>query len=158
VDSKVVWQQRMSFTGTANSGFSVPIGGKSAAGSDDEGFRPMELLLTGLAGCTAMDVVSILQKKRQEITAFEVKAHAERAAEHPRVFTSARIDYIVCGHGVDEDAVIRSIELSTLRYCPAHAMFRQVFPIALKYAIYEDQGGGNKKLVKEGEYMATMVG
>jgi len=58
---------------------------------------------------------------------------------------------------VDEDAVIRSIELSTLRYCPAHAMFRQVFPIVLKYSIYEDQGEGNKKLVKEGEYVATMV-
>jgi len=157
VDAHVVWQQRLSFTGTANSGFSVPIGGKSAAGGDDDGFRPMELLLTGLAGCTAMDVVSILQKKRQEITAFEVKAHAERAAEHPRVFTSAVIEYIVCGHAVDEDAVIRAVELSTLRYCPAHAMFRQVFPIVLKYSIYEDQGEGKKKLVTEGEYVATMV-
>jgi len=157
VDAHVVWQRGLSFTGTANSGFSVPLGGKLTAGGDGDGFRPMELLLTGLAGCTAMDVVSILEKKRQEITAFEVKAHAERAAEHPRVFTSAVIEYVVCGHGVDEDAVIRSIELSTLRYCPAHAMFRQVFPIVLKYSIYEDQGEGNKKLVKEGEYVATMV-
>ena len=157
MDAHVVWQQGLSFTGTANSGFSVPLGGKSPAGGDGDGFRPMELLLTGLAGCTAMDVVSVLEKKRQEITALEVKAHAERAAEHPRVFTSAAIEYIVCGHEVDEDAVIRAIELSTLRYCPAHAMFRQIFSITIKYMIYEDQGEGNKKLVKEGEYVATVV-
>ena len=148
----------MSFTGTANSGFSLPLGGKSTQGGDEDGFRPMELLLIGLAGCTAMDAISILEKKRHEITAFEVKAHAERAAEHPRVFTSAVIEYLVTGHSVDEDAVIRAIELSTLRYCPAHSMFQQVFPISLKYAIFEDQGEGLPELVKKGEYHARVLG
>lgn len=157
MDAHVTWRQKLSFTGTANSGFSLPLGGRSSAGGDDDGFRPMELLLIGLAGCTAMDVVSILQKKRQEITAFEVEAHAERAAEHPRVFTSVVIEYFVSGLAVDEDAVIRAIELSALRYCPAQGMFRQIFPMALKYYIYEDHGEDGKTLVKEGEYLATMV-
>ena len=76
----------MTFTGTADSGFSVPLGGNPKFGGDNDGFRPMELIATGLAGCTAMDTISILQKKRQEVTDFEVNVHAERAKEHPSVF------------------------------------------------------------------------
>lgn len=120
-------------------------------GGDEDGFRPMELIATGLAGCTAMDVISILQKKRQQITAFEVKVHAERANEHPKVFTSAVIDYIVTGINVDEVAVRRAIELSTERYCPAQAMFKGVFPMELRYSIYEEQNG-KLNLVASGEY------
>ena len=84
MDAKVTWNGRMSFTGTADTGFSVPLGAEAAVGGDEDGFRPMELILTGLAGCTAMDVVSILQKKRQDVTAFNVQVHAERAEEPPQ--------------------------------------------------------------------------
>jgi putative redox protein len=141
----------MSFDGTADSGFHVPLSAKKSAGGDEQGFIPMELIATGLAGCTAMDVISILQKKRQDVTGFEVQVHARRAAEHPKVFTQAVIEYFVTGKGVDEEAVVRSIELSATRYCPAQAMFRDVFPITLKYHIFEAENEGNR-LVKSGEY------
>jgi putative redox protein len=85
---KVTWSNGLTFTGTAQSGFSVPLGGDPSVGGNDDGFRPLELFAIGLAGCTAMDVISILQKKRQKVAQFEVRIHAERAEEHPRTFTS----------------------------------------------------------------------
>jgi len=121
-------------------------------GGDNDGVRPMEMLAIGLAGCTAMDVISILTKKRQDVTQFEVQVHAERAAEHPKVFTGAVIEYFVVGRGVEEEAVVRAIELSAVRYCPAQAMFSKVFPIELKYHIFEDLGDGQRSLVKSGVY------
>jgi putative redox protein len=152
VEAKVTWNERLSFTGAANSGFEVPLDAKEDSGGEANGFIPMELIATGLAGCTAMDVISILQKKRQAVTAFEVQVHAERAEKHPRVFTGAVIEYFVTGHTVDEAAVIRAIELSSTRYCPAQAMFHHIFPIDLKYHIYEAEENGKSVLVKSGEY------
>jgi len=151
LDAKVTWNGRMSFTGTADTGFSVPLGAEASVGGDEDGFRPMELILTGLAGCTAMDVVSILQKKRQEVTAFNVRVRAERAEDHPKVVTSAVLEYQVSGHALDEAAILRAIELSATRYCPAQAMFRSVFPMTLKYTIFEDEGENRRRLVKQGE-------
>ena len=152
MDAKVIWQNRLSFTGSADTGFQLPLGTTPEVGGDNDGFQPMELLAIGLAGCTAMDVISILQKKRQAVSAFEVQVHAGRATEHPKVFTQASIEYILSGHDIDEAAVLRSIELSNTRYCPAQAMFNKVFPIELIYSIYEDQDGGERKLVKSGTY------
>lgn len=152
MDAKVTWKQHLSFTGTADSGFSVPLGAETTVGGDEDGFRPMELIAAGLAGCTAMDVISILQKKRQQVTAFEVQIHTARAGEHPKVFTSAVIDYIVTGANLDEAAVRRAIELSAERYCPAQAMFKNVFPMSLHYHIYEEQGG-ERILTASGDYV-----
>jgi len=106
-----------------------------------------------LAGCTAMDVISILKKKRQEITDFRVDVHTERANEHPRVFTSAIIDYRVVGHNVNEKAVVRAIELSAKSYCPAQGMLAKVFPMRLRYQIFEDPGEGEPQMVASGEYL-----
>lgn len=152
MNAKVIWQQGLSFTGTADTGFTVPLGGSPRVGGDDDGFRPMELIATGLAGCTAMDTISILQKKRQEVTNFEVKVHAERAEEHPRVFTHIKIEYQITGHGVDESAVLRAIELSAKRYCPVQGMLSQVVPIDLEYQIFEAGENGGRELVVSGEY------
>jgi putative redox protein len=151
LDAKVTWKGRLSFVGTADTGFSAPLGAEAAVGGDEDGFRPIELILTGLAGCTAMDVVSILQKKRQDMTAFAVQVHAERAESHPKVFTSAVIEYQVSGHAIEEVALLRAIELSATRYCPAQAMFKSVFPMTLRYSIFEDEGEGGLRLVKQGE-------
>lgn len=149
----VSWHGRMSFTGTADTNFIVPLGSAPEVGGDNDGFRPMELILTGLAGCTAMDVISILQKKRQAVTGFRVEADATQPNEHPHVFTSAVVHYFVTGHQVDEAAVVRAIELSAVRYCPAQAMFANVFPIELKYSIFEDNGSDQHTLVKSGAYV-----
>ncbi len=137
MDAKVNWHQRLSFTGTADSGFQVPLGVIKEQGGDDDGPRPMELLLIGLAGCTAMDAISIMQKKKQDVTAFEVRAHAERADEHPRIFTRIILEYIFTGHNLDCAAAERSVELSATRYCPAQAMFKLAAPIETKITLLE---------------------
>ena len=135
MDAKVVWKKRMSFEGTSDSGFTVPLGTVPEVGGDDDGFRPLELMAIGLAGCTAMDVISILTKKRQEVTSFEVQVHADRQAEHPKVFTHLTIEYILSGNDISEEAVERAVQLSADKYCPAQAMLKQVAPMDLKITI-----------------------
>ncbi|MGB8981947.1 MAG: OsmC family protein, partial [Anaerolineales bacterium] len=103
-----------------------------------------------LAGCTAMEVVSILQKTRQQVTQFEVRVEAPRSEDHPRVFTSALITYLVTGKNVEESSVLRAIELSATKYCPAQFMLAQAFPMDLRYEIYEDEGNGNRRLTSQG--------
>lgn len=154
---EVSWKGRLSFDGTAESGFAVPLGSTSEVGGDNDGFRPMELMALSLAGCTAMDVISILSKKRQAVSDFRVAVKTERADEHPKVFTHATIEYHISGQGVQEDALVRAIELSATRYCPAQAMLKQVFPIDLVYFIYEIEADGSKKLITEGKYQPSLT-
>jgi putative redox protein len=138
VDAKVTWHTGLSFTGSAaGSGFTLPLGAAPDVGGRNDGFRPLELLAVGLAGCTGMDVISILEKKRQPVSAFEVRVHADQAAEHPRVFTKALIEYVVTGKGVDREAVERAVGLSETKYCPAQAMLRAAVQIASKITIVE---------------------
>lgn len=157
MDAKVLWHQGLSFTGRANTGFDVPLGADPEVGGANDGFRPLELMAVSLAGCTAMDVVSVLKKKQQSVTAFEVNVHADQAVEFPKIFTHAVITYLVTGHNVDEAAVVRSIELSATKYCPAQAMLSKVVPMDLRYEIFEDEGGGRTKLVKQGIYQPQTV-
>lgn len=146
MDANVIWHSGLNFTARADSGFQLNLG------AEEEGFRPMELFAIGLAGCTAMDVISILEKKRQKVSYFEVKVHADRAENHPKVFTRARIEYLISGQAIDEVALLRSIELSAMRYCPAQAMFDKVFPMDLVYTIFEDQANGDRHPVKSGVF------
>jgi putative redox protein len=138
MDASVVWKKGLSFTGTAaTSGFSLPIGADPKAGGANDGFRPTELILVGLAGCTGMDVISILEKKHQQVTAFEVKAHGERAQTDPKKFTSFMVEYVVTGRGIDPDAVERAVELSETKYCTVMATLRSAGPIERKITIRE---------------------
>jgi putative redox protein len=155
MEAKVTWHGNMTFTGSADSGFTVPIGTSSTANGNEDGFRPMELIATGLAGCTAMDVVTILHKKREKITAFEVSVVTEQAGEHPKVFTRVTIQYQITGNRIDETSVRRAIELSATRYCPAQAMFSQIMPIELKYQIFEADGAA-RNLITMGEYIPSL--
>ncbi len=151
MDSKITWDHGMTFAGTSDSGFTVPLGTIPEVGGENDGFKPMELMAISLGGCTAMDVISILRKKRQDITAYEIKVHTEHAERHPKVFTSATILYEITGHQIDEKAVIRAIQLSADRYCPAQGMLDKVMPIKLDYEIYEEKDG-ERILVSKGEY------
>lgn len=154
MDAKVTWDHGMTFAGTADTDFMVPLGAEPAVGGENDGFRPMELMAVSLAGCTAMDVISIMRKKRQDVTGYEVKVHADQAENHPHVFTQAVITYEVTGHKIDEAAVVRAIQLSAERYCPAQGMLAKVIPIELHYEIYEDQGDEERALVTKGKYEA----
>jgi putative redox protein len=151
MDAKVTWSQGMSFTGTAGTGFSVPLGSDPAVGGANDGFRPLELMAVSLAGCTAMDVISILRKKQQAVSGFEVQVQASQPETHPHVFTHAKIVYQVTGSKVDEAALVRAIQLSATKYCPAQAMLSKAFPMDLIYEIYEDGAG----LVCSGEVKLT---
>jgi putative redox protein len=137
MDAKVIWKGRMSFSGSAESGFSIPLGTSPDVGGDNDGSRPMELLAIGLAGCTAMDVISIMQKKKQDVSSFEVQVHADLAEEHPRVFTRIVIEYILGGRNIERAAAERAVQLSAEKYCPAQAMFNKIVPVELKITINE---------------------
>ena len=152
MDAKVTWDHGMTFAGTSESGFTVPLGTVPEVGGENDGFKPMELMAISLGGCTAMDVVSILRKKRQKITAYEVRVHADVAEKHPKVFTQSAITYDITGKNIDEKAVLRAVQLSADRYCPAQGMLDKVMPIALLYEIYEDVDDGERILISKGEY------
>ena len=81
------------------------------------GARPMELLLVALAGCTGMDVISILRKKRHDVTNYEVRIHGLRAEEHPKVYKEITVEHVFSGHNIEATAVQRALQLSQEKYC-----------------------------------------
>lgn len=129
MEAKVIWQQNLRFTGVTNS--NVELGLNSPAGKSPEGdmVSPMELILVGLVGCTAMDVISILQKKRLKVEEFIVSVTAERAEDHPKVYTKADIEYFIKGEKIEREAVQRAVDLSADKYCSVMAMLSKAFPI-----------------------------
>ncbi len=151
MNATVEWKGRLTFTGSADSGFEVPLGSHPGVGGDDDGFRPMELMAVSLAGCTAMDVISILGKKRQEVKDFRVKVDAEKTDQHPKVFTKAVIEYHIAGKDISESAITRAIKLSADTYCPAQAMLGKIIPLTLKYFIYEGEELEGANLILEGQ-------
>lgn len=148
--ASAVWKQDMTFIGTAKSGY--PIQMDSDLEGTNSGPRPMELIEIGLAGCMGMDVLSILRKKRQKLTGFEVRVDAPRSPEYPKVFTRADVLIVIKGNEVNETALLRAIELSATKYCPVHFMLEQAFPIDIRYEIYEDEGEGNEHLIHQGAW------
>jgi putative redox protein len=102
-----------------------------------EGASPMELVALAAGGCTASDVISILQKKQQAVTGFEVNVIALRATEHPKVFTEIDLEYVVMGHQIDPKAVERAIELSLTKYCSVNKMLENTVKINHRYRIVE---------------------
>lgn len=152
MDARATLKERMTFIATADSGFEARLDANRKVGGDESGFEALELVLMSLAGCAGMDVISILRKKQQQVTAFEVRVHAEQALDYPKIFTSATIDFIVSGHSVEEAAVLRAIELSATKYCTVQAMLGRVVPIEVRYQILEAGGSGTDGLVYEGVY------
>jgi putative redox protein len=136
--AQVTWIDGLQFVGEAGSGHAIVLDGKPEAGGRDTGTRPMELLLVGLAGCTAMDVVHILKRKRQQVTGLQVKVEGQRAEEHPRVFQTIQLEYIVRGRGLSAKAVADSVKLSEEKYCSASAMLGAVADISTSYQIVEE--------------------
>lgn len=137
-EAAVVWRGGLQFEGIAPSGHRLILDSAPEVGGTDAGLRPMELVLLALAGCTAMDVISILRKKRQDVTGFEVRVRSERAQEHPKVYTHITLEYIVRGRNISPEAVARAITLSEEKYCSVHAMLRPSVPIEYGFRIEED--------------------
>ncbi|MHB9091915.1 MAG: OsmC family protein [Chloroflexota bacterium] len=135
VDAKLTWEKGMAFTGHTGSGHEMRLDASAESGGADSAGRPLETLLVALGGCTGMDVVSILRKMRQEVTDYEINLHAERAREHPKVFTRVVVEHVLTGHNLSEDAVKKAIGLSENKYCSANAMLRKAVPIEFRYRI-----------------------
>lgn len=155
--ANIKWEGGLKFTGSGPSGFPVHMDGDTTSDEQAAGFRPMEMIALGLIGCQAMDVLSVLQKKRQEMTGFEVRFDGPRSPDFPQVFTRAIVTFVITGRGVDETGVLRSIELAATKYCPAQAMLERAFPIDMQYEIYEDEGGGEPRLIHQGVWRNMMV-
>jgi len=97
----------------------------------------MELVLMALAGCTGMDVISILRKKRQDVTGYEINVRGVRAETHPMVYTHITVEHVVTGHRVDPAAVARAVELSETKYCSVSGMLRKAAQIESTYRVVE---------------------
>jgi putative redox protein len=130
VKTRVKWVQDMMFVGETGSGHALVMDGAPDIGGRNLGPRPMEMLLVGLGGCSAIDVVLILKRGREPITDCEVEIEAERAATDPKVFTAIKLHYIVTGSQLDANKVERAIKLSAEKYCSASAMLGAVATIS----------------------------
>jgi putative redox protein len=127
--ARVKWIENVSFVGESGSGHSVIMDGAPEAGGRNLGFRPMEMLLLGLGGCSAFDVVMILKRGRERITDCVVEIDAERAETDPKVFTKIAMHYIVTGHDLDPKKVERAVNLAADKYCSASAILSKTAKI-----------------------------
>ena len=137
MDATITLQDGMHFVAVPDSGMVVHIDNKPETG-ERQGASPMELLLVSLGGCTGMDVISILRKKRQNVTGFELRVHGDRATDHPKVFTAFTIEYVVRGVDIDAAAVARAVELSVENYCSVHAMLHKAADIRTIITIVQE--------------------
>lgn len=137
VRATLVDPTEMAFQATGPSGHSVTLDASPEHGGSGRGPSPMELLLEALAGCTGMDVISLLRKMRQRVTAYEVRVSGTPASEHPRIYTHVEVEHIVSGEQLDRAKVERAVELSATRYCPVSATLSGVGEVVHRVTIRE---------------------
>ena len=136
--SRIKFVENMQFVATADSGHAVIMDAPPSAGGNSSGAKPSELLLMGFGGCSGMDVVSILKKKKQDVTAFEMNVDGDTAESHPRYFTDIHIEYVITGRNISEDAVKRAIELSLNKYCTVGNTIGKAAKITHSYKIIQE--------------------
>jgi putative redox protein len=125
----------MDFLARAPSGHELILDTNPGAGGHGRGIEPKEMLLVALAGCTGMDVIAILRKKRQVVTDYRVRVAATQRADHPKVYTQIVVQHIVSGPALDPGAVARAVELSETKYCSVSAMLSAACPITHQFRI-----------------------
>jgi putative redox protein len=135
--AKITWINGRAFLGESGSGHSVVMDGAPEAGGRNIGIRPMEMMLLGLGGCTAFDVVMILERGRHKVMSCEVELDGDRADTDPKVFTSVKMVFTLRGRGLDSNAVERAIKLSEEKYCSATAMFRHTASVTSEWKVVE---------------------
>jgi len=137
VEAKVSLLKDMQFSGNATSGHTLLMDADDVSGGRNAGFRPMELLLVGFGGCSGMDVISILRKKRQAVTGLEINIRGEKSDSAPKIYKEVFIEYVVTGTGVEPQAVERAIKLSLEKYCSVGATLAKAGKIMHSYKIVE---------------------
>jgi putative redox protein len=133
--ARIKWIEGVCLLGEADSGHGMVIDGAPEIGGRNLGMRPMEMILTGLGGCTAMDVLSILKKQRQQVTDCVITIEGQRRAEHPKIFTAIHVHFVVTGQDLKENQVKRAVDLSAEKYCSVSAMLSQSVQITHSYEI-----------------------
>ena len=133
----VNWVDGLLMVGKSDSGHTITMDGPPESGGENLGVRPMEILLLGVAGCTMIDVVTTLKKMRQDLSHFETKINAERATDHPKVFTDIHIQFIVKGKDLDSKKVDKAITLSAEKYCSASIMLGETATITHDFEVIE---------------------
>ena len=133
----VNWVDGMLMVGKSHSGHSITMDGPSEIGGENLGVRPMEMLLLGVAGCTMIDVVTTLKKMRQDLMHLKTKVNAERADDHPKVFTNIHIHFELKGKDLDSKKVEKAISLSAEKYCSASIMLGKTATITHDFEIIE---------------------
>lgn len=128
--ARIKWIQDVMFLGESGSGHSVVMDGAPDAGGRNMGFRPMEMLLLGLGGCSAFDVLSILKRGREQVVDCTVDIEAERATTDPKVFTRIQMNYRIVGRGLDPHKAERAVKLSAEKYCSASAILAKTAEIS----------------------------
>lgn len=136
--AKITYVNGMQFVGEADSGHAIVMDGPPEAGGKNTGLRPMELLLIGIGGCSGMDVVSILKKKKQDVTGFEINVNGQKAETYPQKFTEIDIEFIIRGKNISEEAVKRAAQLSMGKYCSVKATLEGSAKINYAYKIIEE--------------------
>lgn len=135
--TRVKWIEGVAFAGESGSGHAVVLDGAADGGGRNVGMRPMEMLLTGAAACTAYDVVTILRRGRHPVADVAVVVEAQRAPEPPRVFTRLHFAYTVAGRGLDRKHVERAILLSKEKYCSATIMLGKTAEVTWDLALVD---------------------
>ena len=133
----VNWVDGLLMVGKSDSGHTITMDGPPESGGENLGVRPMEMLLLGVAGCTMIDVVTTLKKMRQDLSHCETKINAERATDHPKVFTDIHIQFILKGQNLDEKKVDKAITLSAEKYCSASIMLGETATITHDFEVVE---------------------
>jgi len=137
MQARIKWVQDATFIGESGSGHAVVMDGPPEHGGRNLGVRPMEMLLLGMGGCAAFDVVHILGKSRQPVTDCVAELEAGRADEEPKVFKTIHVHFIVTGKGLDDQRVARAVSLSAEKYCSASIMLGKTATITHDYEIRE---------------------
>jgi len=138
MQARVKWVENTLFVGESGSGHAVVMDGPPESGGRNLGIRPMEMLLVGMGGCTAFDVVQILRKGRQPVQHCEVMLSAERAETDPKVFTKIHAHFVLKGRGLNEAQVKRAVDLSADKYCSASIMLGKTAVITHDFEILPD--------------------
>jgi putative redox protein len=133
----VNWVDGLLMVGKSDSGHTITMDGPPESGGENLGVRPMEMLLLGVAGCTMIDVVTTLKKMRQDLSHLETKINAERATDHPKVFTDIHIQFILKGKDLDAKKVDKAITLSAEKYCSASIMLGETATITHDFEVVE---------------------
>lgn len=137
-EAKVTYVDGLQFVAEATSGHAIVMDGDIEVGGKDTGSRPMEMLLMGIGGCSGMDVVSILKKKKQDVKGLEINVKGDKAENYPKKFTDINLEFVVRGKNIADDAVKRAVELSMEKYCSVKATLEGSAKITYNYRIIEE--------------------